>query len=301
MYRRLPFEGVTQAVPQLIAFRDFQRIDGLPPSAQKYFENRVPRSFFVKPSIPLKDVDWASLSRHLNLVMAYYDRRSPQIVLRDKADGVKGTTVESLRYTEGRFPGELSVRACDEILLRLLEVARSSSPRFSFIYCFQVLEYAGFYFVDAKSKSALSRLLRTPSFIDRADERIGELLSILTDVAQNDDVRIRRVVEEYCDPRSLWYEIAQDRDFFSTDTTFDGGFVLPKLIARDTSEDTWCTMWMPKLVDQITRIRNCLVHAREKRECRVILPTNGNDQKLERYLPLIRRVAEQIVLRGDSV
>jgi len=300
-FRRLPSARGIQGAPQLIAFRDSQDLKALTPSGQKYFEGRQPRSFFVKPSIAIKTVPWEKLSRHLNLVMTYFDRRSPQIEFRQAVDQGAVEPFQALRLTEGKFPAELSVRSSDEILLRLIEVVRTTGARFAFIYCFQVFEYAGFYFIDAKSKSAVSRLLRSPSFINCADDRIGELLSILTEVAQNDEVRIRRVVEEYCDPKALWREVQQDRDFFCNDINFDGGFSLPKLIAKDTTEETWCSMWTPKLIDQVTKTRNCLVHARERRESKVITPTAGNDLKIRRLLPLARRMAEQIVLHGDPV
>src|SRR5579883_2502339 len=144
---------------------------------------------------------------------------------------------------KGSIQQKYSFKKSDEIMLRLIDVARHSTPRFAFIYCFQVFEYAGFHFIDAKSKGALVRLLRSPSFISCAEERIGDLLSILTDVAQSDEVRIRRVVEEYCDPRTLWKEVDHDREFFASDISFDGGFVLPKLIPKEITEESWSAMW----------------------------------------------------------
>ena len=56
-------------------------------------------------------------------------------------------------------------------------------------------------------------------------------------------------------------------------------------------------MWMPKTFDLLTKIRNVLVHAREKRESKGILPTRHNEAILRRYIPLIRRIAEQLALK----
>jgi len=297
-YRRLP-SGLEQTVPQLVAFRDCQRIKELPDQVKEFFQKRVPRCFFVKSSVPLKEIDWELFSTHLNLLMRYYDRKSPIIVVRPTED-IKERAVEPLRYVEGCFPAELSFKPTDNILLRLIEVARSSEPRFAFIYYYQVFEYAGFYFIDAKTKSSLTRLLRSPSFINCADERVSELLSVLTDAAQNEEGRIRRVIEEFCEPKILWKDIEQNKKFFCADLTFEGGFVVPKLISSDLTEEGWCEMWTPKLIDQVTKIRNCLVHAREKRESRVILPTRANDIKIWKYLPLVSRMAEQIVIHNDK-
>lgn len=298
-YRPLPSDGAYQSAPQLIAFRDFQRRTELGPVAGRYFKDRVPRSFFIKPSIPLKEVDWESLTRHLNLLMVYYDRSSPRIVYRQKSEAAKEQSVEALRFIESTFPKELVFRPTDDVLLRLIDIARTSEARFAYIYSFQIFEYAGFYFIDAKTKTALSKLLRSPSFISCAEDRMAELFSLLTDSAQNDDFRIRKVIEEHCDPKLLWREIEKNKEFFYNDVCFDGGFNLPKLIAKDTTEETWCTMWTPRLIEQITRVRNCLVHAREKRENKAILPTDLNDKKLSLLLPIVLRMAEQIVIHNE--
>jgi len=107
---------------------------------------------------------------------------------------------------------------------------------------------------------------------------------------------MRKVIEEYCDPDDIWYEIENDKDFFASPIEFDGGFTLAPLISKDTSISTWKTMWMPKLYDHVTKMRNSLVHARERRQSHVILPTIGNTYKIERYIPLIKRMTEQIAL-----
>ena len=108
------------------------------------------------------------------------------------------------------------------------------------------------------------------------------------------------MIEDVVNSEIIWPELEHDKDFFSSELRFDGGFVLSPLIAKDTTADTWSAMWMPKLFDQFTRIRNSLVHARERRENRVILPTRKNNRRIIRYLPVIQRVAEQIALASQG-
>ena len=48
--------------------------------------------------------------------------------------------------------------------------------------------------------------------------------------------------------------------------------------------------------DYLTKIRNALVHARERRENKVILPSRRNDIKLNRIRTVIARIAEQIAI-----
>ena len=104
-------------------------------------------------------------------------------------------------------------------------------------------------------------------------------------------------MKEHCDPLPIWKEIENDKEFFSNPQSFDGGFVLDAWISMDTTVDGFEKMWMPKVFDQLTKVRNCLVHAREKRENKVIMPSKSNDNRLKAILPVIARIAEQVALR----
>jgi len=297
--RRLPSERGIVVAPQLDAFRDVQRLDKLPAAAKEYFEKKTPRSFYIKPEKSILSLDIEDIARHLNFLLNYYDRRMPVIEIRRTDFQQSYQRIEPRRWIESPFPPASTVYPIDDFILQLMEVARETSPRFAFIYYYQVFEYAGFYFVDEKAKREIRRFLRDPSVINCPEDSISELFSLLSDVAQNDEARMRKVVEEYCDPAAIWAEIENDREFFEKSITFNGGFDLPALVAKDTSPETWAAMWMPKLFDQLTKIRNCLVHARERRQGRVISPTRANSYKIARYLPVIARMAEQIALRSS--
>jgi hypothetical protein len=132
-----------------------------------------------------------------------------------------------------------------------------------------------------------------------AEDKLTQLFVFLSDINHGDDVKMKRVIEEYCNSSVIWKEIDNDKDSFATALSFDGGFEISPLISRDTSAETWSTMWMPKLYDHLTKIRNCLVHAREKRQSNVILPTLDNNIKIKIYLPVIARIAEQIALNRE--
>ena len=49
----------------------------------------------------------------------------------------------------------------------------------------------------------------------------------------------------------------------------------------------------------IEKIRNVLVHLRESRENKVILPTEHNDQLLTPYLFVLRRIAEKVAMQFE--
>ena len=61
--------------------------------------------------------------------------------------------------------------------------------------------------------------------------------------------------------------------------------------------DNKSTELIRSIVDRVDRIRNVLVHIRESRENKVILPTVKNNRNLTPYLYLIRRLAEYIAIR----
>ena len=230
-------------------------------------------------------------------LFTYYDRFSPLINILPEIDEESIEQKGPIRYIEGTFPKTLVAQTIDDIILKLLEVARSNPSRFSFLYYYQVFEYAGYYYINDATKRSLRNFLKDPALINCGEDKVSELFSLFSDLGHNDDVKMRKVIEDKCDAKLLWKEIKHDLQFFAASHEFEGGFIALPLIADDTTEATWCTMWTPKLFDHLTKIRNSLVHARERRENKVILPTRKNNQILRGYLPIIRRMAEQIALR----
>jgi len=230
--------------------------------------------------------------------MKYYDNRSPIIVIRDEDAGISEDRFYPKRYFEPIFPTDMAIHAVDEIILRLLEVADETSPRFAFLYYYQVIEYVAFYFVNEKTKTALRKFLRDPTMIGCPEDKVSEVFVVLSEIHHNDDVKMKSAIKEFCDPNAIWREIVHDKEFFTESIVFDGGFELPPLISIDTTENSWSANWVPILFDNFTKIRNCIVHARERRQGKVILPSDANNRKINRYLPLISRVAMQIAIRS---
>ena len=130
-----------QTVPQLAAFRDFQRLDQLPDRAKKYFKDKLPRNFHITSDKPIAALDLIRFAHHLNFISDYYDRRAPEIVIRETSVDDKDDDKRSpLRFVNKEFPSELSVGGLDEILRRLNHVARRAPSRQAFVYYYQVIE-----------------------------------------------------------------------------------------------------------------------------------------------------------------
>lgn len=298
-FERLASEVSEKSVPQLLAFRDAQQLESLSERNRKFFEGRVPRNFFLSAASGFAGVNIENLARHLNFLMHYYDRDSPLVVIKESPLAIASREHPPIRLIEGAFPNALATPVpVDDIVLRLLGVAMHGAPRASFIYYYQVFEYAGYYYIDEKSKSLLRNALRDPALICCGEDKVSEIFGIFSDIAQSDEAKMRKVIEDHCDPRVIWKEVLNDHEFFSGSQSFDGGFCTAPLIAKDTTEATWKTMWMPKTFDLLTKIRNVLVHAREKRESKVILPTRRNNAILARYIPVIERMAEQLAIKS---
>lgn len=202
-----------------------------------------------------------------------------------------------MRFIRTEFPSVISVRQTDEAIMTLLDVAARSAPRVAYLYYYQVLEYAGHYYVDDKTRNRLRMLVRDPAIAECTDDTVSKLFASLTDFNHSDEAKIQKTIEETCDPKNVWSDVVHDREFFSHKVEFEGGYVADPLISTDTTVSAWVTMSMPKLFQVLTKIRNVLVHAREKRENLSILPTNRNNELLRHYVPVIRRVAEEVALR----
>jgi hypothetical protein len=296
---RLPADpSATRIVPQLGAFKDFQNLDKLPPRVKEWFAERVARSFFVKPTSEKPIADAALFARHLNFMMRYYDRATPQIIIRELEVAALKEEQKPLRVLEAEFPKALVMSPIDDIVLRLLDTARQSPPRFAFVYHYQILEYVSYYYLDEKIRRSVRRFLKDPAVVNCSDEKIAELIAIFSDSTHGDEVKMIRVIEEHCDPRLIWKEVEHHKAFFSAEQVFDGGFVLAPLIAADTNAASWNAMWMPKTFHALDKVRNALVHAREKRELRVIFPTSANNRKVRYLAPVMQRIAEQLALKS---
>ena len=173
-------------------FRDVQRLDKMPGKVKSFYEGKVPRNFFVKANSPLLSLDIENLTRHINFHMMYYDRKSPFIIIR-RPETLLPTTKPQLRHFANEFPSALAAHPLDDFILQLIVIARISTPRFAFIYFYQVLEYAGYYFIDEKTKKEIRQFLRNPAMITCPEDKVTELLSVLSDLQQNDETKIRKV------------------------------------------------------------------------------------------------------------
>jgi hypothetical protein len=90
-------------------------------------------------------------------------------------------------------------------------------------------------------------------------------------------------------------------DFFTSPTTFDGGFVLDPLLPKNPTEDHFCHSGIPQFSRFIRDIRNALSHGRDIRTVSVIAPTHRNFSLLEPWVILMNVAAGEVILYEDAL
>jgi hypothetical protein len=285
-----------KAAFQLEGYKHWQNANDFREPLREFFQRMRAVAFQVHGVSQCNDIH--RLFSHINRMMRYYDRRSPTIVIRqpDKDDAVQH--VPHLRYITGGFPTNISCRLLDDIPLRLLEAAEREPARIAFLYYYQVIEYAGYYYAEEKVRSHIRRILRDPAAADSTDEHIADIYEIVHKHQLQDDAKMKGAMEQSVDYRRVWKEIQHDLLFFSTPVQFDGGFTSAALASPDMSEEAFAKNWVQSVFSVLTHLRNAIAHAREKRQGHCVLPTSKNSAQIRRYLPIVRRVAEELTFKG---
>lgn len=296
-YHRIPSDSGMQTMSQMPAFHVFCNMNNATDQVKEYFKDKEPYNFFIDLPLSYSEADIIKLCKQINFIMQTYDRKTPQIIIRE-IEPNDNSRVSPVRYIKDSFPSTLIMRNYDETLLRLIEVAGQSMSRQAILYYYQIFEYVGYYYTDYKTRNSLIKLLKDPCVVTYCEDKIDVFIDLLTEINNtnnNDETKIRKVIEEKCDPQEIWKEIENDKDFFTKDYTFEGGFKTPALIATGCDYENWRAMWHPKLIDCLMKIRNCIVHAREKRENKVIAPTKKNNIILSHFVPIMERMARQLI------
>lgn len=280
-------------------FKDYFIVDK-PEYMKEYFKDRLPYSFFVKGNIEnIKDK--IQFAKTLNFYLSFYDRESPtiQIFNDEKTENLFKTPCYTLIDD---FPTIINSNLIDSTLLDILSVARKTSDiRLEFIFYYQILEYCSYYFIEQEDEFNLRKILKQPDINYNADSYIKEILEVLSERFNihktNDKVRLDKTIKNYCRIQDIQLELEENEPLFSKDIVFDGGLKIKALFKEKSAIQSNGQGILNEAVNNITKIRNVIVHLRESRENTVILPTERNNIYLQPYLYLARRIAEKIALQ----
>ncbi|MGC3977786.1 MAG: hypothetical protein QM751_05835 [Paludibacteraceae bacterium] len=151
-------------------------------------------------------------------------------------------------------------------------------------------------------KRNLNNILKNPDLISNHNKYSRLIIEEFKNNFKNNDdkIKLEKVVSDYCNYSEIEHEIKQNPTFFYEDINFDGGFILTAILKDKSEIENPPKDIMKKIVDRIDNIRNVLVHIRESRENKVILPTKRNHNLLFAYVFLLRRIAEKVAIKFDN-
>jgi hypothetical protein len=253
-----------------------------------------PMSFWVR-NVRLQEGELVAMARHLNLYMGYFDRKTPLILIHE--DAPEGKPANPARFAMGPYPARIAARDIDNYLLSLWESAALTRDSFRrFLYNYQILEYAAFYYLQENLLEITKRALAAPDRPSRLGDLAREILDAVAEDRMQDEAKIVAVMNKYVDPEAVWAEIEPNREYFANPIQFDGGFSLPALILPSWTSRDFAAMWTPKLPDALRKIRNALVHARESRVAGSIGPTRANLARLLPWIDPLSRISMQVMI-----
>jgi hypothetical protein len=290
------YTSVASVFRNLDSLEELQNLGPLSRLNKGYLQNRKGLSFFLEPVDDYDEDEFVTLCKHLNFYMSYFERESPQIEIVQVGSPAEDSDELPLQKS---LPTTINARELDQFLLDLSSTARDAEVRLRFLYYYQILEYSAFYWVEDYVKASICKVLMAPDLQSRLDDYFPKLIEALGPTRQQDEHKIRKVIEARVEPRAVWNEIKQNMPYFSSEHAFEGGFVIDPFVSKEMSEDAFVKMWSPKAFEVLRGIRNSLVHARESRTQSVISPTVGNDKLLEPWVPVIRLMAEQVMIFED--
>jgi len=255
-------------------------------------------SFWIR-NCDVNEADLPDLAHHINFYMRYFDRSTPVILVHE--DHVGKEAEKPTRFLFGPFPTHIAGHRLDPYMLTLWEsgMPGTAEPVASFLYNYQVLEYAAFYYVKEEIARTIRRIVSSPDILGRAEEASRQILDALVEERTAEEAKIASVVQQAVDPAALWEEIAGKEVFFSEPVEFDGGFAVPALIKKGWSLEDFKGAWLPKVPDSFRKLRNALLHAREQRLSKCIAPTTRNAALLRPWSSLISIASSQIILFGN--
>lgn len=282
-------------------FRDYYNQDTLPEYLVEFYENKLPINFYILGDFSKISNDFVSLAKHLNFFMSYYHRETPNLVIFEKDLEQKIYDVPCFTIKE-EFPKVINFSKIDPILLDLFLISRkTSNVRLKFIFYFQVLEYCAYYHLNDDLKKRLTNIIKRPDLLNNTNNYSKLIIEEFKDhFKQNDDsVKLEKLINDFCNWEDVKLEIEVNKEYFSTDLNFDGGLKIPAIINQNENFENEPKGIMKSIKTNIEKIRNVLVHLRESRENKVILPTPKNNNLLIPYLQLVQRISENIAIHHE--
>lgn len=291
----------TTSYRNLRVFKDFYS-KAKPEYVKEYFKDRLPYSFYIKGNIEnIKDK--IHFAKTINFYLTYYDRESPTIQI-FPTEKVESKSKKPCYTLFDDFPSEINSSKMDLTLLDILNVANKTHDiRLEFIFYYQILEYCSYYYIEQEDDLKLRQILKRPDVNYKADDYIKEIIEVLSERfnvhKSSDKTRLDKTIKNFCQINDIQLELKENEEQFKSDIVFDGGLKIKGLFKDFSAIESNGNGVMNEAINNITKIRNVIVHLRESRENTVILPTEKNNIYLLPYLYLLRRIAEKVAIQFE--
>ena len=253
-----------------------------------------PCSFWID-NLEWDEDSFELLATTLNFYMHYFDRGTP--IIRVHAEEYRGTYRER-RYPFDRFPNRIEALDLPQDLLTIWTGTLEVDTFKRFLYSFQILEHAAFYFVNDDLDREIRRIISRPHAGINLDATVAAILEKLAPERNktSDEDKIRAIFERRVDPEILWNELSVAPELFIEPTEFEGGFAIQGILQPKDDLATFKSHWHPTICNRFITIRNALVHSRESRTNTTISPTAKNYALLLPWSILIDSAAQQVIV-----
>ncbi|GDY13316.1 hypothetical protein LBMAG53_21940 [Planctomycetota bacterium] len=287
----------------LRAFRDNQQLATLPDYAKNYFSDKEGYSFKISGDISVIRSDYSIFAKHFNFYHNYFNRSCPEMIIVDPKVTDKKHKRPCLT-DENKFINSINAKTLDPIILDILSTANQTKDvRLKFIFYFQVLEFCSYYHLKESLKTRLSSILSMPDINFNKDQYTRKIIEELKDASnvKDDKAKLESIICELIRVEELALELNANFEYFKERQIFEGGFIIEPLFTNSQKSASECgANTLKDIKDNIVEIRNAMVHLRESRENKIVLPTKKNNNKIFPYLYLLRRIAEIVAIRYNA-
>lgn len=253
-----------------------------------------PLSFWIR------NIDWDAdkvrrLCQHVNFYMRYYDRETPFILLTEETPEPHEVTLP--RYPYGTFPPKLTGFSSNSHMLDLWSITTETFDPFRrFLHSYQILEYFAHYYISAKIKDEVRKLMVRPDAVSHIEEVTTQVIDALTPGLQDDKAKLEGMLRECVEPSAVWQVIEPYRSYFDKPIAFDGGFIQDALINKEDQLTDFVKNWPAKFVAKLEALRNHVAHSRERRHTTNVAPTLSAQERLVPWAAVVLRAAEEVMI-----
>ena len=207
---------------------------------QERDKSRVATNFFIEGDFCDDYNEHLEFFKHVNLIMSYYDRRSPCIIIYDTTkEEVSDDIKLPCKLDDSPFPEAINTKQLNSTLLELTEAARTTnSIRMKYIFYFQILEYCSYYYIENELKRKLTNIVKTPDILN-SDKYSSRMIELYSDYFKKntDSLRMDKLLSDLCDYDDIKNELKKNSKYFIEKTCFEGGFVIDGLFKKTEEID----------------------------------------------------------------